>query len=153
MTVRWRTFHTRFRPRRWVLQQQTPAAFSKLLANNSTWALIDRGSKLAYIPIWELIRELDCDFQVAADILEKTWIKDEEGHREAVREKVSCPEIRILILTLRTTMNSKKPCFNRLVVGSTVFLGIAEAGGEGGWLVPPLFLPIRWSCLGKRRGN
>jgi hypothetical protein len=32
-----------------------PATFNKLLANNSTWALIVRGSPNAYLPIWELI--------------------------------------------------------------------------------------------------
>jgi hypothetical protein len=56
-----------------------PATFVKLLANNSTWALIDRGSPHAYLPIWELIRNLGDDFGEAAQILEHTWRKDEAG--------------------------------------------------------------------------
>ncbi|KAL9970354.1 hypothetical protein ACROYT_G022711 [Oculina patagonica] len=58
-----------------------PATFTKLLANNSTWALIDRGSQNAYIPVWELIRDLGTDFEGAAKVLEETWGKDEEQNR------------------------------------------------------------------------
>lgn len=58
-----------------------PATFYKLLANNSTWALIDRGSAHAYIPVWELIRDLGSDFEEAAGVLEETWSKDEEQNR------------------------------------------------------------------------
>ena len=59
-----------------------PATFTKLLANNSTWALIDRGSKNAYIPVWELMRELGSDFEGAAQVLEKTWCKDEKENKQ-----------------------------------------------------------------------
>ena len=66
-----------------------PAAFPNLLANNSTWALIDRGSPNAYIPIWELIRDLGSDFEEAAKILENTWRKDEaERKQKIVKQKV-----------------------------------------------------------------
>ena len=55
-----------------------PATFSKLLANNSTWALIDRGSQHAYIPVWELIRDLGSGYEDVAKILEDTWCQDEK---------------------------------------------------------------------------
>ena len=58
-----------------------PATFSKLLANNSTWAIIDRGSRHAYIPVWELIREIGSDFEEAAKILKIAWDEDEEQNR------------------------------------------------------------------------
>ena len=35
-----------------------PVVFQKLLSYNSTWALIDRGPHEAYIPIWELLRNM-----------------------------------------------------------------------------------------------
>ncbi|PFX18054.1 Interferon-induced very large GTPase 1 [Stylophora pistillata] len=55
-----------------------PTTFTKLLANNSTWALIDRGSSQAYIPVWELLTDLgDPAFAAAAGVLEKTWTNDE----------------------------------------------------------------------------
>ena len=55
-----------------------PTTFTKLLANNSTWALIDRGSPLAYIPVWELLTDLgDPAFDKAAGVLEDTWKEDE----------------------------------------------------------------------------
>ena len=55
-----------------------PTTFTKLLANNSTWALIDRGSPLAYIPVWELLTDLgDPAFNKAAVFLEETWKGDE----------------------------------------------------------------------------
>lgn len=55
-----------------------PTTFTKLLANNSTWALIDRGSPLAYIPVWELLTDLgDTAFNKAAGVLEETWKEDE----------------------------------------------------------------------------
>ena len=55
-----------------------PTTFTKLLANNSTWALIDRGSPLAYIPVWELLTDLgDPAFNMAAGVLEETWKEDE----------------------------------------------------------------------------
>jgi hypothetical protein len=53
-----------------------------LLANNSTWALIDRGSPNAYLPIWELIRDLGSDFEEAAGILERTWNSNESGRNQ-----------------------------------------------------------------------
>ena len=55
-----------------------PTTFTKLLANSSTWALIDRGSPLAYIPVWELLTDLgDPAFNMAAGVLEETWKEDE----------------------------------------------------------------------------
>ena len=55
-----------------------PTTFTKLLANSSTWALIDRGSPLAYIPVWELLTDLgDPAFNAAAGVLEETWKEDE----------------------------------------------------------------------------
>lgn len=60
----------------------SPATFTKLLANNSTWALIDRGSRNAYIPVWELMRELGSDFEGAAQVLENTWLKDEKENKQ-----------------------------------------------------------------------
>ena len=60
----------------------SPATFTKLLANNSTWALIDRGSSNAYIPVWELMRELGKDFEEAAQVLENTWLKDEKENKQ-----------------------------------------------------------------------
>ena len=66
-----------------------PATFSKLLANNSTWALIDRGSHDAYLPLWELLRDLGDNFEEAANILEKTWREDEtEIKKKIMNEKV-----------------------------------------------------------------
>ena len=59
-----------------------PAMFSKLLANNSTWALIDRGTPHAYIPVWELIRDLGTGYDEAAKVLEETWIEDEKENRK-----------------------------------------------------------------------
>ena len=59
-----------------------PATFTKLLANNSTWALIDRGSEHAYIPVWELMRDLGSDFEDAAQVMEDTWRDDEEKNRQ-----------------------------------------------------------------------
>ena len=58
-----------------------PAMFSKLLANNSTWALIDRGSPNAYIPVWELIRDLGSDYEDVAEVLKQTWRDDEQKNR------------------------------------------------------------------------
>jgi hypothetical protein len=55
-----------------------PATFNKMLANNSTWAIIDRCSPTAYIPIWEMIRDIDVVFEEAAKHLESTWRNDEE---------------------------------------------------------------------------
>lgn len=59
-----------------------PATFTKLLANNSTWALIDRGSHHAYIPVWELLRDLGKDFDEAAQVLEDTWREDEKKNKQ-----------------------------------------------------------------------
>ncbi|CAH3024251.1 unnamed protein product, partial [Porites evermanni] len=41
-----------------------PVVFQKLLAYNSTWALIDRGPHEAYMPIWELLRSLGGKFEL-----------------------------------------------------------------------------------------
>ncbi len=67
-----------------------PASFIKLMTNNSTWALIDRGSPNAYLPIWELIRDLGVEFAEAAMTLEEIWCKDEEEReRKAIQKKVN----------------------------------------------------------------
>ncbi|CAB3991233.1 Hypothetical predicted protein [Paramuricea clavata] len=50
-----------------------PATFSKLLGNNSTWALIDRGSPSTYIPVWEMINDLGSEFEKAAQVLQNAW--------------------------------------------------------------------------------
>jgi hypothetical protein len=55
-----------------------PATFSKLLGNNSTWALIDRGSPAAYIPVWEMISDLGYEFEEAAKLLEEVWANREK---------------------------------------------------------------------------
>ncbi len=68
----------------------SPASFINLLKNNSTWALIDRGSLNAYLPIWELIRDLGSEFEIAAKTLEETWHKDEEEREmKAIQKKVN----------------------------------------------------------------
>ena len=54
------------------------ATFSKLLSNNSTWALIDRGDPKAYIPVWEMISELGPEFNEAAKYLERVWTDKEK---------------------------------------------------------------------------
>ena len=59
-----------------------PVTFSKLLANNSTWALIDRGDHNAYIPVWELIRDLGSGYDEVAQILQDTWNEDEKINRK-----------------------------------------------------------------------
>ena len=64
-----------------------PAAFNTLLSNNSTWAIIDRGSQNAYLPMWELIRDLGSDFKDAATFLEYTWRKDEAERRHKIAHK------------------------------------------------------------------
>jgi len=43
--------------------------------------LIDRGSPNAYIPVWELIRDLGSDYEGVAEVLEKTWLDDEKKNR------------------------------------------------------------------------
>ncbi|XP_028391876.1 uncharacterized protein LOC114516551 [Dendronephthya gigantea] len=59
-----------------------PATFTKLLHNNSTWALIDRGSCKAYIPVWELIKDLGSEFQEAATAVQNAWEEREERWRK-----------------------------------------------------------------------
>ena len=54
-----------------------PHTFRKLLSDNSTWALIDRGPVEGYIPVWELLKDLGSEYETAADILEKIWQCDE----------------------------------------------------------------------------
>lgn len=66
-----------------------PAAtvvFQKLLSYNSTWALIDRGPHEAYIPIWELLRNLGGSYEDAAQVLEATWDEEEEKKKEVSKE-------------------------------------------------------------------
>jgi hypothetical protein len=54
-----------------------PATFTKLLSNNSTWALIDRGSPGAYIPVWEMISDLGLEFEEAAKTLQRVFTEKE----------------------------------------------------------------------------
>ena len=72
-----------------------PTTFTKLLANNSTWALIDRGSPLAYIPVWELLTDLgDPAFNMAAGVLEETWKEDElKKSKKIARAELKISEI------------------------------------------------------------
>ena len=63
-----------------------PVVFQKLLSYNSTWALIDRGPHEAYIPIWELLRNLGGSYEDAAQILKATWDEEEEKKKEVSKE-------------------------------------------------------------------
>lgn len=63
-----------------------PVVFQKLLAYNSTWALIDRGPHEAYIPIWELLRNLGGSYEDAAQVLEATWDEEEETKKEVSKQ-------------------------------------------------------------------
>ena len=63
-----------------------PVVFQKLLAYNSTWALIDRGPHEAYIPIWELLRSLGGSYEDAAQVLEATWNEEEETKKEVSKQ-------------------------------------------------------------------
>ena len=63
-----------------------PVVFQKLLSYNSTWALIDRGPHEAYIPIWELLRNLGGSYEDAAQVLEATWDEEEEKKKEVSKE-------------------------------------------------------------------
>lgn len=67
-----------------------PGAFYKFLANSSSWAIIDRGSENAYIPMWELVQDLGKDFEKAAKILKNTWEIDKEKWHKQQTSKVSC---------------------------------------------------------------
>ena len=63
-----------------------PVVFQKLLAYNSTWALIDRGPHEAYIPIWELLRNLRGSYEDAAQVLEATWDEEEKTKKEVSKQ-------------------------------------------------------------------
>ena len=63
-----------------------PVVFQKLLSYNSTWALIDRGPHEAYIPIWELLRNLGGSYEDAAQVLEATWDEEEETKKEVSKQ-------------------------------------------------------------------
>lgn len=63
-----------------------PVVFQKLLSYNSTWALIDRGPHEAYIPIWELLRNLGGSYDDAAQVLKATWDEEEEKKKEVSKE-------------------------------------------------------------------
>ena len=63
-----------------------PVVFQKLLAYNSTWALIDRGPHEAYIPIWELLRNLGRSYDDAAQVLEATRDEEEETKKEVSKQ-------------------------------------------------------------------
>lgn len=56
-------------------------AFHKLLSDNSTWALIDRGPVEGYIPVWELLKDLGGVYKTAADVLEEIWQCDENKRK------------------------------------------------------------------------
>lgn len=89
-----------------------PTTFTKLLANNSTWALIDRGSPLAYIPVWELLTDLgDPAFNMAAGVLEETWKKDElKKSKKIARAEFKISEIiREELETLANSYINKEP--------------------------------------------
>ena len=87
-----------------------PATFSKLLTNNSTWALIDRGSHHAYIPVWELIRGLGKDFEEPAKVLEKTWIDDEEKYKKRSRRM----EYKIVDIIMDDLKRLKDECIKKV---------------------------------------
>ncbi len=63
-----------------------PATFAKLLGNNSTWALIDRGSPAAYIPVWEMISDLGSEFEEAAKVLQTVWAEKEKKLKKQSRK-------------------------------------------------------------------
>ena len=63
-----------------------PVVFQKSLAYNSTWALIDRGPHEAYIPIWELLRNLGGSYEDAAQVLEATWDEEEETKKKVSKQ-------------------------------------------------------------------
>ena len=63
-----------------------PVVFQKLLSYNSTWALIDRGPHEAYIPIWELLRNLAGSYDDAAQVLEATRDEEEETKKEVSKQ-------------------------------------------------------------------
>lgn len=89
-----------------------PTTFTKLLANNSTWALIDRGSPLAYIPVWELLTDLgDPAFNMAAGVLEETWKEDElKKSKKIARAEFKISEIiRGELETLANSYINKEP--------------------------------------------
>lgn len=59
-----------------------PDTFQKLLSDNSTWALIDRGPVEGFIPVWELLKDLGSEYETAADVLENIWQCDEEKKKD-----------------------------------------------------------------------
>ena len=63
-----------------------PVVFQKLLSYNSTWALIDRGPHEAYIPIWELLRNLGGSYDDAAQVLEASRDEQEETKKEVSKQ-------------------------------------------------------------------
>ena len=63
-----------------------PVVFQKLLSYNSTWALIDRGPHEAYIPIWELLRNLGGSYEDVVQVLEATWDEEEETKKEVRKQ-------------------------------------------------------------------
>ena len=59
-----------------------PATFTKLLGNNATWALIDRGSQSSYIPVWEMLSDLGEEFEEAAKAIKDVWTNDEKKRKK-----------------------------------------------------------------------
>lgn len=52
--------------------------FIKLLVNNLIWVLIDCGSFLVYILVWELLIDFgDFVFNMVVGVLEEIWKEDE----------------------------------------------------------------------------
>ena len=63
------------------------ATFEQRLSYNSTWAIIDRGSPDGYIPVWELLKNHDEEFNEVASLLEATWREEEQRREEKSRKK------------------------------------------------------------------
>ena len=61
---------------------RNPDTFRKLLSDNSTWAMIDRGPVEGYISVWELLTDLGSEYETAADVLGKIWQCDEEKKKD-----------------------------------------------------------------------
>ena len=85
-----------------------PAIFQKLLSYNSTWALIDRGPPQAYIPIWELLRDLGSDYEEAAQLLEETWHEEEQKKRETSEKLKKFNEKRKKVEDVRVQLKERK---------------------------------------------
>jgi hypothetical protein len=90
-----------------------PATFNKMLANNSTWAIIDRGSPTAYIPVWEMIRDTDRVFEEAAKHLENTWRKDEKERMDVSVKNYIASSSLVQQKSLMYYLKNEQNCFIR----------------------------------------